>query len=147
MDKFTNFVDAVDMLVRTAEDNMLKHEDHQSMVSKGTWLRDMATVSLTLPRRVGKTSYINKRARCADLIIVHNHEMKREYRDSTALVITLSMLDHLTRGRSQLSFNRVYVDEPRLVFTGHFSTDDLYAGFCDGIGSRACANMFIMLGT
>lgn len=147
MDNITKFFDAVDTLVRIAEDNQLDREDCQTMMSRGMWLREMATVSLTVPRRVCKTSYILKRARCADLIVVHNHEMKRVFRESSALVVTLPELISLTRGRTQRGFNRVYVDEPSHVFGSRFSVDEFYSLFCDGYGGGACANLFVMLGT
>lgn len=147
MDNLTKFFAAADALIQISEDNQLTHEDDQSMMHPGLWLRDMATVNLVVPRRVGKTSFINKRAKCADLVIVHNQEMKREYKGSRALVVTISELTNLTRGgRTPIGFNRVYVDEPQLVFDRRVSIDEFYALFC-GDHHRMCANMFIMLGT
>ena len=148
MDSLTKFFTATDTLVQLSEDNQLAHEDHQTMMHPGMWLRDMATVNLTLPRRVGKTSYISKRAKCADLVIVHNREMKREYRNSRALVVTLPEFLSLVRGgREHRGFNRVYIDEPRLVFNDKFTVNEMYSLFCGESGARVCANMFIMLGT
>lgn len=147
MDNLTKFFDSVDALIRITEDNQVANEGWQAMMAPGMWLREMSTVNLVVPRRVGKTSYIAKRARCADLVIVHNHEMKREYRDSRAQVITIPELMGLIRGRTGRGFNRVYIDEPSLVFKTGFSIDELYSLFCGEYGSHVCANMFIMLGT
>lgn len=141
------FIGAVDTMVRLVEDSLLTFEDNKRYMSKSQWTRDMATVNLSVPRQVGKTSYIIKRASCADLVIVHNQAMKDLYRGACALVVTPPELNRLNRGRVQRGFHRVYVDEPRLVFTSGFSLDELYSLFDGSQCSPYCANMFIMLGT
>lgn len=149
MDNLPTFFDAIDSLVQLAEDNQVRYDHLRDNMHPGVWLRDMATVMMTVPRRVGKTSYIMKRAKCADLIVVHNHEMKRQYQGSRAHVIAAPELDRFMRQNVGIKrgFNRVYVDEPRLVFSGRFTSDELYSFFCSGYGSSMCANTFIMLGT
>lgn len=140
----TSFTNCVDSLVRISEDSKLAHEEYENFMPRERWLKDMCTLSLTFPRCVGKTSYINKRASCADMIIVHNHAMKQQYKGSAATVVTIPELDMLVRGRQKRGFNRVYVDEPGFVFSRDFPVERLYHFFN---GTFACANMFIMLGT
>lgn len=147
MDNLKKFFEAVDVMVRMTEDGQILHEGNRRYMSTQHWLREMATVSLTVPRQVGKTSYINKRATCADLVIVHNQSMKDMYRGSRTTVVTTHELAGLNRGRSMRGFNRVYVDEPRLVFNNRFSLDELYSVFGGEFGSPLCANTFILLGT
>lgn len=148
MDNIKKFFEAVDVMVRMTEDGQISHEGNRPYMSNQLWLRDMSTVSLTVPRQVGKTSYINKRATCADLVIVHNHLMKSMYKESRATVVTVQeLMNGFNRGRSQRGFNRVYVDEPRMVFDRRFSLDELYSVFSGECGSSLCANMFVLLGT
>lgn len=144
----TPFFTAVDSLIRISEDNQHNLDHYRSAMYRGQWLRDVATVQLTVPRQLGKTSYILKRANCADLIIVHNHAMKRQYEGTRAQVIAAHEVDRFLRytGVKQ-RFNRVYIDEPRLVFTNGFTSDNLYSYFCGECGSNACTNTVIMLGT
>ncbi len=147
MDKFEKFVQSVDYMIQLTEEHALSWEDKQDYFSRPMWLRNFATVHLTLPRAVGKTSYINKRARCADAVIVHNQEMKSQYKNSCARIFIPHELNQLGRGCGRVGFNRVYVDEPRLVFNQWFSKDDLMAVFGGVSNPSVCANMIIMLGT
>lgn len=147
--KASTFFTAVDSLVRISEDNQLQAEHYRDTMHPGAWLRDMSTVMTMVPRQVGKTSYIMSRARCADLIIVHNHAMKDQYQGSRAEVVSAPELSRFMRQfiGAKRGFNRVYVDEPRLVFTNGFTSDELYSFFCGEYRANTCANMFIMLGT
>lgn len=149
MDNLHTFFNAVDSLVQISEANQLEFDQYRDTMPTGVWLRDIATVNLMVPRRVGKTSYITKRARCADLIIVPTHAAKYQYKGTRALVIAAHELDRFARafiGTSR-GFNRVYVDEPKLVFAHGFTSDKMYSFFCGEAQAPVCANMFIMLGT
>lgn len=146
----TKFINAVDTMVRLMEDNQLAFEGNRCYMSNIQWMRDMSTTNLVVPRQIGKTTYVSKRATCADLVVVHNQSMKDLYSSSRTTVVTPPDLLRLNRGRAARGFHRVYVDEPRLVFTRDFSIDQFYSIF-DGDGGSPygtyCANMFIMLGT
>lgn len=139
----TSFTSCVDSLVRIAEDNKLANEEYENFMPRERWLRDMCTLNLSFPRQVGKTPYINNRATCADVVIVHNYAMKQQYKGCAATVVTIPELEVLVRGRERRGFNRVYVDEPRFVFDREFTIERLYYTF----SAFACANMFIILGT
>lgn len=139
----TSFTNCVDSLVRIAEDNKLANEEYENYMPRERWLVEMCTLNLTFPRQVGKTSYINKRAACADIVIVHNRAMKQLYKGCAATVVTVPELEVLVRGRERRGFNRVYVDEPKFVFDREFTVERFYYTF----SAFACANMFIMLGT
>lgn len=141
------FTGVVDTMVRLMEDNQLLHEGNRQYMSSGQWMRDMSTVNMTVPRQIGKTTYIIKRATCADLVVVHSQAMKDFYKGSRATVLTPSELTRFNRGRMQRGFHRVYVDEPRMVFDHNMSIEEFYSMFNGDYGSSYCANMFVLLGT
>lgn len=147
-DKFFNIVD---MLVRLNEDQQLEMEEYRNGLHPMQWALDMATVSLSAGRRIGKTSYIKQRARCADLVVIHNDMMKKEYQGSRAVVRTASEMNRngmdAYRGRREsVGYNKVYVDEPSLVFNT-LDKMNFYSLFVGNHCPYACANMFIMLGS
>lgn len=148
------FFNTIDTLVSVTEQHRLTWQEDRAAMSPEYWLRNMSTLDLVLPRRIGKTSYINDRAKSDDLVILHNHAMKNPYEDSPALVVTPSEIERLLgRGvAARHAFNRVYVDEPHMVFNEHytseiFSRDKFYLLFGGIYSSRVSTGMVIMLGT
>lgn len=149
---FETFVNTVDSLVRLNEDMQLELEDVRKSMNPAMWAVEMATVSVSAGRRLGKTTYIKSRARCADLIIVPNTMMKAEYKGTRATVVTASELGQYGYGSTKYrglsvarSYNRVYVDEPALVFK-LLNLGDFYNGLTGAGGHVCCANTFILLG-
>jgi hypothetical protein len=147
---FEHFTTSVDSLIRLSEDSRIEFDDHKRMLYPSQWLYEFGTLGLTVPRRVGKTSYIAKRAACADLVVARSEMLKRDqYRDTCATVMTVDQLVRGFGGRfagSTLKFNRIWFDDSWGMLSLD-QQDEVYYFFSGQHPSRACANMFIMLGT
>lgn len=143
----------IDELVSATKRHRDSHAEMWSCMSPEYKLREVSTVKLTLPRRLGKTSYIKSRATNKDLVIVHHDTMKREYIDCAAEVISAYQVRRICSiGLPTRMFEHVYVDEPQLVFGDRlsgelFSEDTMYSLFSGIYRSSVHADMIIMLGT
>ena len=147
----TQFFAAVDVLIRLNEDSRLQFEDHKNHLSPSQWLNEFGTVNIGVARQSGKTTYINKRAACGDLIVTRLEWLKKEYyRNTSADVMTVDQLNQgigwSTFRGAKHKYNRVWFDDS----WNAFSVDErshIYQYFSGEISHGACANMFIMLGT
>ena len=146
----TKFFEAIDTLIRLNEDSRLQFEDHKNHISPAQWLYEFGTVNIGVARLTGKTTYVNERASCGDLIVTRLEWLKKEcYRNTCADVMTV---DQLNQGigwsfkGAKHKYNRVWFDDS----WNAFSVDEqsrIYHYFSGAESHRACANMFIMLGT
>lgn len=154
------FFKLVDDAVALNLENQLRFENNKKFISGGQWLSDFGTVNLNVGRQVGKTNYIATRMTTSDLVIVpYERDVKNYYHKAADLQDKLFfnsenvysariMFDRFNmsgywRGRRDLheNWNKVYVDEPNMVFAQR----DSFYEFYDWFGKRC--NQVIMLGT
>ena len=136
MDHYEKFWCAVDLLVEANEQfrERLKDEKWFNMLGPVGYAMEMATVHVNPNRRAGKTEYIKDHAQLGDLIVVHDPAMTRFYSDVAETVTGFQAK------RCAGRYNRIYVDEPWLVFKD-IRVDDFYTALC-----KDADQTFIFLG-
>jgi hypothetical protein len=119
--------------------------EYKSQISAPVFAKEFQTVGVLVPRRTGKTSYINNRANRDDLVIVPTHSIKHlygriQYEDNVEIIAVSELTPSRGRGLKEYrSVNRVYVDEPMLMTKGE--RDSIY----QALGGQA--KQFIFIGT
>lgn len=138
MDHYEKFCCAVDLLVEANEQFRERFKDEKwfSVLGPVGYAMDIATVHVNPNRRAGKTECIKDRAKAGDLIVVGGYEQALQYSATPAQVYwTTGNLPYPTE-----RFNRIYVDEPWLVFKD-IRVEDFYRALC-----KDAHQTFIFLG-
>lgn len=146
----TKFFEAVDTLIRLNEDSRIQFADSKKQLPPARWLYEFGTVNIGVARQTGKTTYVSKRAACCDLIVARTEWLKKEfYKDSCADVMAADQLirgiDWSFRGAKH-RYNRVWFDDSWSAFSAD-EQSRIYRYFSGAEPNRACANMFVMIGT
>lgn len=148
-EKFFKLVDETVMLNTQTQ---LVLENSKTYMAQGHWLEEYATVSIDAGRRMGKTTYIQKRMKPCDLVIVPrmldvDYYYRAARKNLTNVLSAESIFNRFNmaghwRGQKDIPsyWNKVYVDEPSQVF----ATRDSRYEFFNWFGSRC--NQVIMLG-
>lgn len=146
--RFFKLIDETIMLNLQAQ---LNAADSRRYIGAPQWLHEFGTVSIDIGRQLGKTTYIQERMRPCDLVVVHNEDTRRSYESRAERklpnVVTIGSLrndfDLCYRYRRNPTdyFNKVYVDEPGMVFAAKNSKSE----FINFFGDKC--NQLIMIGT
>jgi hypothetical protein len=133
----SEFHEVIDLLISL--NLTLRDEDTRHALPLVQWLKECCTVHCNIGRRSGKTNYIKSRATINDIVIVHNHQMKKYLLNETFRVFEPNELRRKDMAWDMFS-GIVFVDEPALVFK-EIGRDLLYE-----ILSVKHPKLFLMLG-
>lgn len=121
--KFNRLVDSLISYNKDLRDS-LPHT-HYTALSNVSFTREFCTIRCNVGRRVGKSSYIERRAGINDLVIVPNQNLKKS---GLATIITASEVKRIPktyRGRIRPKYVNIYVDEPRMC-ADYLSIEEMY---------------------
>lgn len=111
--KFATLVDYMIAYNKELRDSFPLSAYHE--LSDIQFVRELCTIKCDVGRRVGKSTYIARRAGINDLVIVHNTTLKY---NSLCTVMTASEVAHIPEGyrgrNNQPKYVNIYVDEPQL---------------------------------
>ena len=105
-----------DALINEAiEDRAEEFRQQMSTLDARTFVAEYKTVSLALPRQMGKSRYIRDRAKCGDLIIVPNAAVRTNYTARGIMAFPACALDDIANHvKNVFKPMTVWVDEPDL---------------------------------
>lgn len=135
----SQFHAAVDFMVNIVE----QRPSSGTHFERHVYLRDMRTVHANAGRQCGKTEYIQRRANMNDLAVFPNTllQLLAPNLRCRAINADTPLRDQLTPLlASTAAVDRVYVDEPKLLFS-RFDEDEFYQ-----VLAQCGAKTFILLG-
>lgn len=142
-----NFQNALDSLLAILVEQIydpIKYDLRKDM-SVYQFTKEFFTISLTVPRGVGKTEFIKKNAAYCDLIVVPDRNMvNHSYNDIDYDVFTKTDIMNRNFSSQFKTYQIIWVDEPRFVFDD-ISEDEFYRKLIKTDSNRQ--QTFIMLGT
>lgn len=114
------------------------------MLSPQQWAYEYGTINCNIGRQTGKTRFITENCTVNDVIIVPNHQMKKQYLQYNVhakLMTAAELMREQTERIHRLEFDTIYVDEPFFVFN-QIKPALFYDALVHGYGQT-----FIFLGT
>lgn len=137
--KFATLVDYMIAYNKEIRDSFPLSAYHE--MSDVQFVKELCTINCNVGRRVGKSTYIDRRAGINDLVIVPGHSAKRSGLATVMTASEVSRLFDTYRGRTQPKYVNIYVDEPRLC-EQYLSREHMY-------NILVCSKLqtFILLGT
>ena len=109
-------------------EHQLSVEHAKKWLSTEQWLREYATIRLSMGRQIGKTRAICRLASSSDLVVVYGqamgHDLKARTSFNPVVVTPRSLLPGV--GLRGFHFDRIWVDEASMTLKGD-DLDNVYA--------------------
>lgn len=80
------------------------------------YAKEFNTISISLPRQVGKSTYIKLNCKEDDLIVIHSECNRNYYKNVKSEVIKWSDYSKLFFKGKRVNYDTVWVDEPSIIF-------------------------------
>ena len=122
--KFATLVDYMIAYNKEIKNNLPLSAYHE--ISDIEFVKELCTINCNVGRRVGKSTYIARRAGINDLVIVHNAPLKYNSLCTVMTASEVARIPEVYRGRyNQPKFVNIYVDEPKLCQV-YLSMSEMY---------------------